>query len=330
MHFQWVAFENPLMPGHLYVETDALREAHHEGLFGATGFHPEAAFTLLFDLGSGLFPLTPLLALAVLGFPRAIARRTTRLDGIIALACVLLTYVTITFMNNWRGGWTIGPRYLAVVVPFVAWAALEGLDVLAERVPKTIALLAIGLTATAFVASGIPSMYYPHLPPELTKPLAQLYDVLVAHDYAPPNAGNALGWWGTASMLPIFALGAAAIVWAAWQPRFQLRDRLTVVVGALLVGGLLGGPLFQAPEPDRAVEDAVAFVTRTWTPKGHDLAARLEWKIAEGGHVTFDDYRRLADVYFEEGRDREARRVMRAGDLAAERARLLRERAAGN
>ena len=322
MHFQWIAFENPLMPGHLYVETDALRVAHHEGVFGATGFHPDAAFTLLFDLGSGLLPLTPLLALAVVGFPRIIARRKTRLDGLVALSCFVLTYAVITFMNNWRGGWTIGPRYLAVVVPFVAWAALEGLDLMAKRAPRSVAFLAIGLAATSLVASGVPSVYYPHLPPEFTKPLAQLYDVLIEHGYAPPNAGNALGWWGTASMAPMAVLGALAVVWCAWQRHLELRDRVAVVIGALFICGILVGPLFQAPEPTREVKDAIAFVTRTWAPAGHDRAAELERHLAESGHVSFDDYRRLADLYFDEGRDREARATMRRAELAAQRARL--------
>lgn len=325
MHFQWVAFQNPFLPGHLFVETDALRAAHHEGIFGATGFHPEAAFTLLFDLGSGLLPLTPLLAFAAIGFPRLLARCGYRLDGAVALACFLLTYLVITFMNNWRGGWTIGPRYLAVVVPFVAWAALEGLDLMASRCPRAVAVLAIGFTATGLVASGVPSMYYPHLPPEFTRPLVQLYDVLVAHDYAPYNAGNLLGWWGTASMAPMFLLGLAGLVWAAWQPHFPPRDRVSIVIGALLFGGLLVGPLLSAPEDDRRVKDAIAFVTRTWSPGGHDLAARLERHVAEDGHVSYDDYRRLADIYFEEGRDREARRTMRAAEMAARRARILRD-----
>lgn len=326
MHFQWVAFENPFMPGHLYVETDALREAHHEGLYGATGFHPEAAFALLFDFGMGLLPLTPLLAFAALGFPRLLIDRRLRLEGAVALACFGLTYAAITFMNNWRGGWTIGPRYLAVVVPFVAWAALEGLDLMAQRTPRAVAVLAIGFTATALVASGLPSMYYPHIPPELDRPLDELFAVLVSHGYAPYTAGNLLGWWGTASMVPMFLLGGFALAWAAWQPHLAVRDRLSIVVGALFVGGLLMGPLLQAREPDRRVKDAVALVTRTWTPEGHDLASRLERHIAESGRVDYEDYRRLADIYFAEGRDREARRTMRAADLANQRARLLEER----
>lgn len=326
MHFQWSAFDNPFSPGHLYVESDAFREAHEQGLFGATGFHADAALTLLFDLGSGLFPLTPILVFAVIGFPRLLGDRAHRLDAAVALLCVGLTYLLICFMNNWRGGWTIGPRYLAVVVPFVAWGALSGLDLLSRTHPRLVAILALGTAITALLTSGIPSVYYPHLPPEFTRPLPELFAPLVAHDYAPPNAGNLLGWWGTASMLPMLALAGVALLWAVHEPQIDLKDRFSIVVGGLLIGGFLTGPHMQSPERDRPVADAVAFVTRSWNPQGHDLAARLEAHIATSSAVTPEDYRQLADVYFAEGREREARAAMHAGDLASEAARLRDER----
>jgi hypothetical protein len=326
MHFQWTAFDNPFTPGHLYMESAGFRDAHHQGLYGADAFHPEAAFGLLFSPGSGLFPLTPLFAFALVGLPIAVARPATRSAGIVATACVVLTYLTICFMNNWRGGWTIGPRHICHVVPFVAWGAVIGLDALSKRMRRVTALVAVGTTATGLVASGLPSAYYPHLPPELTRPIGQLFGTLLSHDYAPYNAGSFLGWTGTAAMVPLFALFAGSLAWAVAGTRFALRDRASILVGALFVGGVLVGPHLQSGADDPAVARAVAFVTTRWSPKGDDVAARRERELAGATNARPEQYRELADIYFAEGRDREARATIRRGDLAAQRSRILEAR----
>jgi len=215
MHFQWCAFGNPFRPGHLYVENPAFRAGHESGLYGADQVHWDAAARLLVDWRWGLFVLTPILLFAFYGFVRLLRERSERPGALAALGVAVPTYVVICFMNNWTGGWSIGPRYLALVVPFVAWGALGALDWLAGRWPRTTGAVALGTTAVALVASGFPSMYYPHLPPELHHPLPHLFGVLIAHDYAPHNAGNLLGWYGTASMVPVLLLLAATLGWAA-------------------------------------------------------------------------------------------------------------------
>ncbi len=77
-HFQWRAWGNPLTPGHRFLENQAYRSLSEEGLFGATGFHVEAAVGLLFDPGYGLFALTPILLIAPLGVWVALRERTPR------------------------------------------------------------------------------------------------------------------------------------------------------------------------------------------------------------------------------------------------------------
>ena len=71
MHFQYRAFGHPLRPGHLFVETKALRQQHHEGLYGATLPSWEAFYGLVLDLGAGLFPLTAFLLFAPVGIAMA-------------------------------------------------------------------------------------------------------------------------------------------------------------------------------------------------------------------------------------------------------------------
>jgi hypothetical protein len=313
MHFQWRAFGNPFTPGHLFVENDALRAAHHQGLYGATGPSLEALHGLLIDLGAGLFPLTPLLVFGVFGLVQLARDRARKPDAIAAIAIVVLTVLVISSMNNWRGGWTIGARYLALVVPFLAWAALPVLTQLAERSEALAISLALGATATGILASGLPSAYYPHLPPEITRPLPQLFSILIAHGYAPPNAGAWLSVYGTASMLPLLLVALAALA-LCLRPVEGARARAVLAGGSLLAAVGMSALLFTPASHERGVPEAVAFITRHWSPPGHDAAARLNSALRNQAVVNDADLRRLAELYVQEGRTREAQRA-RAGKL---------------
>jgi hypothetical protein len=310
MHFQWRAFGNPLTPGHLFVENDAFRAAHHQGLYGATGPTFEALYGLLIDPGAGLFPLTPLLVFGVFGLVQLARDRARRADAITAIAVVLLSVLVISSMNNWRGGWTIGARYLAVTVPFLAWAALCALERLAERREALAIALALGATATGMFASGLPSAYYPHLPPELTRPLPQLFMLLIAHDYAPPNAGALLRLYGTASMLPLLMVAIAALA-LCLRPIEGIRARAIMAAFSLVAAAGMSALLFVPPRHERGVPEAVAFITRHWSPVGHDAAATLAQQLRAQPVVHDEDLKRLAALYSDEGRTHEAQRTIK-------------------
>jgi len=314
MHFQWKAFGSPFTPGHLFVENPAFRANHEQGLFGADGFHTEA-FALLFDRGFGLFAMTPFLVFAALGLPRLLARRASRPDAVAAIFVVALSILAILVMRIWRGGWTIGPRYLALTVPFFAWFALEAFGWLASRARFVAYALALGTCAAGLVASGVPSVYYPHIPEEVTRPLPQLFAVLVTHGYAPKTALGALGVHGGAAMLPLALLAALALAGLVHRASTSVRRRraawalgLAVAVMSSGVAALL--PAALGPDETQPIVDARAFVTEHWQPEGHDRAARLEAELrARPGDAALAE--RLAVTYDAEGRAREAARVRR-------------------
>jgi hypothetical protein len=314
MHFQHCAFGSAFTPGHLFVENAAFRAAHEQGLYGAVGVSPQALFGLLLDLGAGLFPLTPLLWFALPGLWLQLRDRSTRAAAITCSALFVLTCLAISAMNNWRGGWTIGPRYLAVCVPFLAFPAAQALDRLARSAPLWAAGLGLGTAAASLVASGIPSAYYPHLPPEFTRPLPQLFSVLIAHGFAPPNLGNWFGVWGTASMLPLClcmlaALGLCARAAVSGRDGAARALASTAAI-ALLSAGLCLTPLYWRPRREPGVAKAVAFVTGRFQPSGHDRAARLHAQLtAAGPNADPSQWRALEQLYRREGREQEAERA---------------------
>ena len=163
------------------------------------------------------------------------------------------------------------------------------------------------------LASGLPSAYYPHLPPELTRPLPQLFAVLIAHDYAPPNAGAWLGVYGTPSMLPLLMVAIAALALCV-RPVEGWRARGVVAAFALVAAAGTSALLFVPPHDEHGVSEAVAFITRHWSPVGHDAAARSTQQLRARPVVRDDDLQKLAAIYDEEGRTREAARA-RKGKL---------------
>jgi hypothetical protein len=218
-------------------------------------------------------------------------------------------------MRIWRGGWTIGPRYLALTAPFFAWWALEGLGWLTGRARFVAYALALGSCGAGFVASGIPSVYYPHVPEEITRPLPQLFAVLLTHGYAPKTA---LGWLdvhGGTAMLPlavvaVLALGGLVVSASTAVRRRRVPWALGLTVAAMSSGVVALLPAGLGPAETRPVVEARAFVTEHWQPEGHDRAARLEAELrARPGDTALAE--RLAVTYEIEGRARDAARVRR-------------------
>lgn len=318
MGFHLAAFGNALTPGHRYLESEAFRAGMNDGFYGSGQWRWEAAGGLLFDLGYGLFPLTPILILAFFGFPKLLRNERTRIDAIFALLVPLATYGLICTMNNWRGGWTVGPRYLAVVYPFLGWAALEGARGLTRFSPRATAAFAVACLSVGLLASGGPSIYYPHLPEGITRPLPQLLRVLVHYDFAPYNAGSYFAsmfghdFHGSLSMLPIGLLGLFAVIFAAWGER-TLQDRLAVFLLSLLFGSWMLTPLVSNDENAESAAQATAGLLGYWDPAGYDVAARIEARMADGS-ATDADYERLPRVYAGEGRMTDARAAERRRD----------------
>lgn len=155
-----------------------------------------------------------LVALAAISLPPPV-RSDLAFGATMFLICYALTRL-IGMMNNWRGGWVVGPRYLATLVPLMGLFALVGLDAFAHGslVRKRIAtVFAGGATVHAMVVSGLPSAYFPHIPTEFVSPIFELFLPLLRAGYVPHNAGRYLFHWeGMKGMIPFFVV-AGVVAW---------------------------------------------------------------------------------------------------------------------
>lgn len=253
------AFGSPWSPGYAHLDNPTFRSNIAHGFFGASLPSPVALGRLLADPAFGLFVGTPILLFALPGFVKGLRDRDARGEAVVSLAVFVMVTLFVSSLNNWRGGWTIGPRYLSTVVPFLAGPTLAGLAWLGARLPATTSVAAGACALFAMAVSGLVSAIYPHVPESFTFPFGQLVVPLLGGGRVPYSLGGALGLPGLWALAP---LGVAAVVLGLSCGRRGERGYATGIAAAVLATLVLVMP---ATAAHRA---ALAHVERHWEPEG--------------------------------------------------------------
>jgi hypothetical protein len=217
MGYNWLIFHTPLPVGYEYSEL--YTEQHSVGLFSLSYPHPDALWGITFGSFRGLFYVSPILLLAIVGFWAWWRMRRLRAE------CVVCLWATISFFlfNGtsvmWQGGFSIGPRYLVPMLPFMSM----GLGAFAVSWGKSpwIRRLTAVLTVWSVVVVWAETLGGQGFPDWTLDPLFN-YSLprLAANDIA-RNLGMALGLRGWASLIPLGGGLAVMIVLLFWQLRGQ-------------------------------------------------------------------------------------------------------------
>ena len=299
MFYQWKCFNNPLTPGHKFVESLAFRAQHEKGLYGIELPNLNVFGELSISRAFGFFGTSPFMWLGLLAIPLAFflgarrqrgrrkLRRMVRLLWLIVLAA----FLPVSGFLNWHGGWVVGPRYWSVGPPFFAFAAVLGLENLSVRWPRLRPVLrgtAAGLAIASVIQTGLISITYNTLPEGITRPLAEATIPLLRDGFAPHHLGELLGWPGTRFFYGVVVcLLACAFVpvltrveesWTAWIARGVYAVALAAVA---LVPAFTEPMLF---EMDRGTS-AVRFLVDAWDPGGRDAIHAARAKLAAGPNV---------------------------------------------
>jgi hypothetical protein len=327
--FQWRAYGTPFKPGHNMVENPKFAEQHHHGLFGLTLPMWEPFKALSVDPGFGFFGTSPYMWLGLLAIPFALIstfgspaeQRIRRWATFVWLFAMLTVWLILSGALMWRGGWTVGPRYLSLASPFFAFGAACALERVsrAGRTRRAIARgIAGGLALASALAIGVVGLVYNTLPPSLLHPLMQFALPMARAGFVAHHAMEWIGWSSTTFWyIAAAALVAVPICAAGLRLRsdeFCYSLQLSFMMLALSAG--------LVPQFVRTRKEPRHFELRplveAWEPAGRDRIAHLRADAERDGTLRPCLWHKLADLEAmvnltkEASKDRERASVPRA------------------
>lgn len=174
--YNTMAFGGPLRLSSAYERLAEFRALADTGLFGVGIPSPLAATEMLFGPQKGLFLFSPILLLGIRALPAA--KRLFAASAFWAFiaipAAILLIY---SGYPNWHGGWSVGPRYLAAIIPFLIFP-------LFLRPPGRLECIAAGFSAAATVTA---SLVFPFPPTTFPIAWATFSPALLGRGLVAPN-----------------------------------------------------------------------------------------------------------------------------------------------
>ncbi|HMG21814.1 MAG TPA: hypothetical protein VK607_10870 [Kofleriaceae bacterium] len=227
-----ICFGSPWRTG--YDASTTFAAFHQHGLLGITALRAEALWGSLGRPDNGLIALSPWWLLAIPGCA-ALWRRGERAQAAIAIAVAAIYLLFISSINFWRGGWEVGPRYIAAMLPFLLPPVAAQLQAWAAR-PVRFGIAA-GLIGVGVAIYALSSATFPYWPDTVRHPLYDVTFQLLGENLTAPNLGAAMGIHGIAGIAPYLAVVLGALGAAVWRTAGARGLAVAVAVaGAILAG----------------------------------------------------------------------------------------------
>jgi len=230
-----VAYGGVFKTGYAYAVDAALKN----GFMGLVGPSWTSFVNTMLLPSNGLLVLAPWVLLAIVGAIMVAANRELRRRcGAEALVCFVILVADVLMLSSLvpymsRNGWSVGPRYMTVVMPFVAWLAVVGIQAAMKYfVTRVLALALVLESAVVFVLGGT---IFPHWPEKLLNPLYDLVFPLLGRGYAVHSLGTAVGLRGIAAILPLYLFTFIAVLWLFGLLRKRALPTVALVCGLATV-----------------------------------------------------------------------------------------------
>ena len=231
-----MVFGGPFETPYAHLENPEFAASVSEGFFGLARVQPRALWGSFFAPSNGLFWFMPWSLLAILALVPGFLDRKLRESALLTTAILLSYTVFISMVDNWRGGWTAGPRYIMPVIPFLVLWLVQMLDRAYHAAGSWwwLRLPAYALTVPAVFACSLSALYFPHYPEEIENPIYEISLWFLMHGYLPASVvSNATG---DIAGTTVFMLALPLIIWSLM---FVASDREHPVARASLLAASL-------------------------------------------------------------------------------------------
>jgi hypothetical protein len=232
-----VCFGSPWRTG--YDASTTFAVFHQHGFLGITALRGAAFWGSLGRPDNGLIALSPWWLLAIPGGV-ALWQRGERGATLVAISVAVIYVLFISSINFWRGGWEVGPRYIAAMLPFL----LPPIAALLERWrARPVRLgLAAGLITAGVAIYVLSSATFPYWPDTVRHPLYDVTFRLLGDNLVAPNLGSALGAAGIAGIVPYLALAFGVLGLAIVRLAGPRGLALAAGVAAAILGAYAAVP----------------------------------------------------------------------------------------
>ncbi len=254
--YHHVCFGSIAATGYNFAAVAEFRAIHGTGFLGLSAPSATSFFQSFLAPDNGMFVLAPWLLLGIAGWVLVWRARRARPEIAVSAAIGIIAVIFLTCLLFARGGWQMGPRYIAIAVPFFAAPAAAALAALGPRLRA----VATGLVLGAVLLHVAGALLFPHWPDKLRNPVVELVWPLLRDGFAPYCLALGVGLPARIALWPPLLVAAAAVLGSA-----RLTWRATVVavlVAALFLAHFALYPRTAAPERARIY----AWVTSIWEP----------------------------------------------------------------
>jgi hypothetical protein len=193
--------ESPLRLGYSFAAQ--FEQSNNTGFFSLQHPQADALWGITFSPYRGLFFVSPFLLLGLAGFALFARCRARRAEFLVCAWSVLGYFAFNCSSVMWSGGFSVGPRYLVPMLPFITLPMAFTFKRWGRS--RTFRLLVAVALAWSLFATWSLTIGTQHLPDDELFPLnEQALPALLAGDVA-RNWGMALGLRGLWSLVPLLA-----------------------------------------------------------------------------------------------------------------------------